>query len=356
MNNTKKAANWLAPTFLIKYFASTNKRHLIITGDRGCGKSTLLLNCLTPEYGFITKAKTKECIIYTDIASGESVEIGRYDPSLNKMVAVKQGFKMACTYLKRAILCGQVLYFDEIGYIERSEQEFLSLIYMALNTRTVYAVVRKCDESHINAIICRNDVCVVDLTTKDVKLGCVVMASGLSTRYGKNKLLEDLCGKYVAQYAVDNAIYGPFKKCLMLTRLPPVKAAFERQITCILHERPTRSGAIALAVENLADMDGIMFIQADQPLVSADSIANMAFAFRQNPTACFRLSYGDKQAAPTIFPKELFNRLLGLPEHKGGNFLFANGVTATSIYAQDDWQLCDIDTPSDLQMIKTHLT
>ena len=35
-------------------------------------------------------------------------------------------------------------------------------------------------------------------------IGCVVMASGLSARYGKNKLLEDLGGRAVILRAVDS--------------------------------------------------------------------------------------------------------------------------------------------------------
>ena len=37
-------------------------------------------------------------------------------------------------------------------------------------------------------------------------IGCVVMASGLSARYGRNKLLEDLDGKAVIVRVVDS--YG----------------------------------------------------------------------------------------------------------------------------------------------------
>jgi molybdenum cofactor cytidylyltransferase len=337
----------------MRYFASTNKNHLILTGDRGCGKSTLLSSCIKPKCGFYTNAIPKDCVVYTDIESGEKVIIGRYDATSGKMVAVDTGFKKACNYLKTAISHGKELYFDEIGYIEKSQKNFLSLIKTALDTRKVFAVLRKADEKHINEIKSRNDVCVVDMTAPEVKIGCVVMASGLSKRFGENKLLAPLSGKFVAQYAVNNAISCNFDNAILLTRIPQVKETFESQIQCILHDRPTRNEAIALAVEKMCDMNGIMFMQADQPLVSKDSIDNMIFAFRQNSSSCFRLAYGDKQASPTIFPSRLFEALTTLPPHKGGNSIFATGETAQSIFAQTEHELFDIDTPSDLQFLQT---
>jgi CTP:molybdopterin cytidylyltransferase MocA/nucleoside-triphosphatase THEP1 len=333
---------------LTRYFASTNKKHLVITGDLGSGKSTLLSSCITPAHGFYTKAIKGESVTFFDIESGQSVVIGKYDNVLGKMVADDVGFEKACCLLQRAIVRGQLLYFDEIGYIEKTQPRFLALINKAFDQKQVFAVLRKAEEQHINAIKSRSDVCVVDLTAQNAKIGCVVMASGRAKRFGKNKLLQNLSGKLVAQYAVDNAISGNFDKCLLLTRIPEVKEQFQNQLPCILHDKPTRSEAIKLAVENMCDMDGIMFIQADQPLVSGESIANLIFAFRQNPTKSFRLAYGDKQAAPTIFPQRLFNSLLTLPPHHGGNYIFSCGETPQPIYAQRECELFDIDTPEDL--------
>jgi CTP:molybdopterin cytidylyltransferase MocA len=101
-------------------------------------------------------------------------------------------------------------------------------------------------------------------------------------------------------------------------------------------------------VENMQGVDGIMFIQADQPLVSRDSIENLIFACRQNPQASFRLAYGDKQAAPTVFPKRLFKSLLTLPPHHGGNYIFKTCETPQLIFAERECELFDIDTPEDL--------
>jgi molybdenum cofactor cytidylyltransferase len=314
----------------------------------GCGKSTLLSSCLTPTHGFYTKAQRGNCVTFTDIESNESVVIGKYDSTLGKMVADANGFERACAYLERAIVRGQSLYFDEIGYIEKTQPQFLALLNKAFNQRQVFAVLRKANEEHILAIKARTDVCVVDLTAEKAKLGCVVMASGLSKRFGKNKLLEPLSDKLVAQYAVDNATFCHFDKRVLLTRLPQVKEQFNSQIPCILHDKPTRNEAIHLAVETMQDMDGILFMQADQPLVSSDSIENLIFAFRQNPLASFRLTYGDKQASPTVFPQRLFGSLLTLPPHHGGNYIFSNGETAQSIYAERECELFDIDTPEDL--------
>ena len=93
------------------------------------------------------------------------------------------------------------------------------------------------------------------------------MASGLSRRFGSNKLMADLNGKPLVQHAIDNT-EGLFDKVLLLTRSAEVADFASAQgIECILHKLPTRDLAVKLGMEQLLDMDGVVFYQCDQPLV-----------------------------------------------------------------------------------------
>jgi molybdenum cofactor cytidylyltransferase len=345
----------IAPSYIAKYFASTEKRHLCITGDRGCGKSTLLRALVSPRFGFITKAEKGTGVTFCDIESQDAFYIGKFDPKTQKMVAEESGFERATSYIDRAISLSErensPLFFDEIGYIEREQNEFLQALDRAFCTRPVYAVLRKCDEEHIQKIAKRSDVCLFDMTRSKVTVGCVVMASGLSKRYGRNKLTEPVGGKPLAEYAVSLANLPIFSKRVMLTRLDEVEGAFSDKIKVVKHSLPTRGEALALGLAEMSDMDGVMFLQADQPLVKTDSIKNMLCAFWQNPERCYRLSYDGVGASPIIFPKRLYGELQ-TTNGKGGNAIFSGGEQAVLIRAFDPFELEDIDTAEDRERIE----
>lgn len=180
------------------------------------------------------------------------------------------------------------------------------------------------------------------------KIGCAVMASGRSKRFFGNKLTASLRGKPLASYAVALATSISFDKRMLLTRSEEVKALFFDTIPVLLHDKPHKSEAIALAVTALEDMDGILFLQADQPFVKEESVRAMLSAFRKNPNACYRLSFKDTLSSPVLFPKRLFDPLKHLAEGQGGSALFADGEKPIGIEAQSEDELFDVDTREDL--------
>ena len=180
------------------------------------------------------------------------------------------------------------------------------------------------------------------------KIGCAVMASGQSERFSGNKLITPFLGKPLASCAVALAASTPFDKRILLTRSEEVKTLFEGEIPVLLHDKPHKSETIALAIKELSDMDGILFLQADQPLVKRKSIEKMLSSFEQNPQACLRLSFGKTVASPVLFPKRLFEALAHLSENESGNALFSRGETFVPVFAEGEEELADIDTQEDL--------
>jgi molybdenum cofactor cytidylyltransferase len=314
------------------------------------------MSALIPaRFGFVTKAVQGVGITFTDLHTGDSFFVANYSLSLGKMVADPFALDRAKNCIEAAISLSEQqncpLYFDEIGYVEGDHAPFLNAINKAFDTRPVYAVLRKSNCPHIQKILSRTDVCAFDMTAKEKKLGCVVMASGISKRFGKNKLLEEFKGNPLASYAVENANQNVFDKSVLLTRLDGVEEEFRSKIKVVRHELPTRGEALSLGIKLLNDMDGVMFLQADQPLVSRDSIINLATAFWQNPERCYRLSFGEKQGAPIIFPKRVFAKLMQTGG-KGGHTIFNESEKPVPIFAEREIELFDVDTKEDLENLK----
>ena len=190
-----------------------------------------------------------------------------------------------------------------------------------------------------------------------MKIGCVIMASGMARRFGSNKLLHDFHGEPMMVRILRSTTPCNFAQRLVVTRHPEVEAICQAEkVPCLLHDLPRRSDTVRLGVEKLLEtepeLDGIMFAASDQPCLKPVSIQNLLNAFEKNPTNIYRLCWEDTMGNPVIFPRSVFEELLNLPEGKGGGVVIkAHPELAQTISAQDEKELIDCDTPEILQSL-----
>lgn len=185
-------------------------------------------------------------------------------------------------------------------------------------------------------------------------IGCVIMASGLSKRFGRNKLVEEFQGKTLIQRILDTTGDGMFARRVVVTRSEEVRQICEAQhVPVIFHELPGRNDTVRLGIDEMSGMDGCVFCPSDQPLLRKESLKRIVEAFSQKRSGMFRLSYGEKQGTPILFGKEYFEELAHLPEKKGGSYLAKKYPEQVElISAEDELELFDIDTTEDLERLK----
>lgn len=189
---------------------------------------------------------------------------------------------------------------------------------------------------------------------KNLRIGLVIMASGLSKRFGRNKLMEPLGEKPLIQWLLDKS-NDYFSKRIVVTRSRDVEDFCKLYgIECIYHELPYRSDTVRLGLEALKDsVDYCFFAPADQPLITKESLEALEKAARDYPDKIVRPSFSDTVGAPMGFPSSYFSQLEKLPEGKGGNWVAKgdpNNVHLVSV--QFEYELLDIDTQSDLENVK----
>lgn len=183
----------------------------------------------------------------------------------------------------------------------------------------------------------------------NLKIGCVIMASGLSRRFGKNKLLEEYQGKTFLQRILDITGEDLFVRRVVVTRSRKVKEICEQQnVQVVFHSFPDRNDTVRLGIETMEGMDGCMFCPCDQPLLKKESLIRMLASFSAEPSGMVRLSYGKKQGTPVLFGKEFFQELSCLPQKAGGSFLVKKYSEKLRLAeAEDEWELFDVDTVDD---------
>lgn len=188
------------------------------------------------------------------------------------------------------------------------------------------------------------------------KHGCIIMASGLGTRFGGNKLMTELGGVPLIQHVL-RATDDLFDRRVVVTRHSDVAyLCDDLGIEVILHSEPRRNDTVRLGMEKMANCDTVTFVQGDQPLVSANSLAALLRGAEGHPDCIWRASFRGTPGAPVLFPSWSFDELRSLPPGKGGGVVAkAHKERVRTIEVSSKWELFDVDTPNDLQTLQAHL-
>lgn len=403
---------------VITFFKMSDKKHLFITGDRGSGKSYLLNSILNQtkdatymsdffnfNYLLSRRTDTPEVVIKSNlIDDGKEYVIGRprtltpVSPKKgNNMTIVEDGFiNCACPAIMKHLMTSDdsVFVIDELGYLESSCGEFQEHIRTLLDNSRVLAVIRKQSTEFLDSIKNRSDVLLIDIDNTFSSISCIIMASGMSKRFGTNKLLASFNNNTLFENAINISRFVSFGKTLAVTRHDELVQICEREhIHCIKHNMPYRNDMVRLGVSRILKetnrhksccTQGILFLPSDQPLITKTSLQLLCLLFiyynssyfacnstdkssnannnyfnnnniNNNNKIC-RLAFNENAGAPVIFPECYYNELLTLPQGKGGGFIAKkHPAQVVLVPAQDEYELYDIDTPDDLIRLSRYL-
>ena len=206
-------------------------------------------------------------------------------------------------------------------------------------------------------------------------VGCVIMASGLSQRFGSNKLLAEFCGEPMLCRALAATDTPQLAARIVVTRSEKVKALCEeRGVPVLLHNLPGRNDTVRLGLTALLEqgpnLTGCMFLPGDQPLLRRETVEAIVGISgwdyetrleRQKETEreIFRLGHRFKNdpdplvGSPVLFESKYFAELCALPEGKGGNVLLRKYPEHVhTVYIADRNELADADTPEALAQLE----
>ena len=200
-------------------------------------------------------------------------------------------------------------------------------------------------------------------------IGCVIMASGLSRRFGSNKLAAPFCGQPLLCRAFSITDTPLLAARIVVTRSAEIeKLCRAHGIPVLLHSLPGRNDTVRLGLTALQaqhpGLAGCIFLPGDQPLLRRETLERLIRAFgavgqKETERVIFRLGAPAGNGpdplvgSPVLFSNGFFPELLTLPEGKGGSVLLHKYPTLvhTACIAQPE-ELADTDTPAALAQLE----
>ena len=189
-------------------------------------------------------------------------------------------------------------------------------------------------------------------------LGCVIMAAGNAVRFGANKLEAELDGKPLIRRAFEAVPAGVFDRVVVVTQYPAGAAlAREFGFEPVRNDRPGDglSRTVRLGTQALAQCDGIAFLVADQPLLSASAVRAVVRQWREHPSCIVGAACGTRRGNPNVFPREFFPALCALEGDRGGSAVIRRHEDALTLFEISPDELRDVDTPMALAALRDTL-
>lgn len=190
----------------------------------------------------------------------------------------------------------------------------------------------------------------------------IVLAAGLSKRFGRNKLIEAFRGKSLLRWVVEAALQSRLTSVNVVLGFEQdkVKAALDGlthnpRLTLTFNPfyRQGQSASVLAGMTALPrECAGAMFLVGDQPLVDRWVIDRMISAFEQsNGGICYPV-FGERRGNPVVFGARYFSELRQLTGDSGGRAVIdRHRDDCVPVNFTRSLPFCDVDRPNDIDAL-----
>ena len=181
------------------------------------------------------------------------------------------------------------------------------------------------------------------------------MAAGAASRFGSDKLTARIGGRSLIERALDAVPPGLFSAVAVVTGRAEIgRMARERGHLWLPNREPECgvSHTIRLGTRALADCHGILYLVADQPLLSPGTVRRVVGCWQENPEKIVGAASGGVRGNPCMFPRALFPELEALEGDRGGAAVIRAHPELLLLVEAPRGELVDVDTPDALEALR----
>ena len=197
-----------------------------------------------------------------------------------------------------------------------------------------------------------------------IKVGGVILAAGLSRRFGAEKLLARVGGRPLGRLALEAALASRLAKVILVTRpelaqeLIPIQMTDPHKLKVVLNHRPEEGQArsLRLGLEPLEEeISHGLILLADQPMIRT-GLVDRFVALAEEGVELAALHRTGTMLPPTLFGRLYFKELGLLGGDEGGRSVLAlNRERVVLVEPEDELAPLDVDRPRDLKLIERGL-
>lgn len=193
-----------------------------------------------------------------------------------------------------------------------------------------------------------------------VMISCILLAAGLSRRFGSPKAMAKLNGETIIEH---------IEKMLLKTKIEEVVvvlgAHYDQVQSCILNHKRVRfvynkdyilgqTTSFQIGLQNVSSQFlGAMLYPVDYPLIKPSIIDTLCIEFLEKLPSFIVPSFEDKKGHPPIFHRRLREELLGLDHDVGINrIIHRHEKDGIILPVSDPGVIKTFNTPEEFMLMK----
>lgn len=195
----------------------------------------------------------------------------------------------------------------------------------------------------------------------------VILAAGMSERFGQPKQLIKLKNKYLLELVLDAALASSLDKVILVVGhehqkiIQAVGSKTNHPRLQVVINRRYREGQSQSLQAGLAELQpqisSVMFLLGDQPMLKSATIDHMLDRFRHSEKDICVPIWNEKKGNPTIFARAMYGNLMAIEGDIGAREIIrANPERVLYIEVDDPVCFLDIDSPKDYEDLQRLLT
>ena len=203
----------------------------------------------------------------------------------------------------------------------------------------------------------------LNLMIQENQTAGIILAAGVSTRFGQPKQLLRLKDKCLIEWVLNAAITSQLSRIILvlgqahnkiLQTLGEKLQHAKLQIEINPHYQRGQSQSLQVGLSKVINTyPAVMFLLADQPLVDAVTINYLLDNFWSTDKDICVPTIGGKRGNPTIFRKNFYSQIMNITGDIGARQIIgAHPARVLEIEIKNPHFFFDIDTPEDMERIK----
>lgn len=191
-------------------------------------------------------------------------------------------------------------------------------------------------------------------------ISAIILAAGLSSRMGRNKLLLPLGKQSIIEHVVETVSKSRVDEIIVVLGkdAKDIELVLDRfQIKTIVNPDyiDGQSTSVKVGMKAINNhSDGALFFMGDQPMIKEEIINNIIDEFLNSDSSIIVPTFNTKRGNPVLFSSLWFSDLNQVQGDKGGRDILKNNLDQVGfIEISDDLFLKDIDDDVVYQEMKT---